>query len=576
MRNYYSKLIISFFLGILLCWTLNSYAYTVPVGIPDPTIYFDGFDPINTSAPVVNEDGTCSKCPNWPSSENRGCYFIDNTDPNATDTNNSYGYPDKPRKTIPEIAYSAGDFIYINGGTYSSKGDRFNWGGVGTASSPIWFCGNPSNRPKLPRYVHFYINTNYFIMDSIEFPSNGRIDIRPTSENITIKHLVIRNCSFEGTKSSSDGGAITVGQSTGSPYSGSFISDIVIYNNHMRNYGDVNTTEQCGVYMGFPMERLWVLKNEIHHFGADGVAGCHNADRDQRYSMYYFIGDNKIYDNGENAIDLKAIQHYVISQNEMAGPHYREGGASIVLHYGANSLGCTHGWVIFNKIHNSGAGVAITDVDAETYVIGNLIYNLFDPSSIDTIDGSGVGFRGMDGKLVIAGNTIYGYTRHGIVCDQEVLNPEDTVIIENNILANRSGSGHEIQIDANVDRVTIRNNLYYYPQGTASINWNGPIKTLSEMKSLGQCEGGLEGDPKFVNPSSGDFSLEPNSPAIDNGVESSAYGSFQAEYSLSIKKDFLGITRPQGEGWDIGAFEFVEGGGSNGSSPPTPTNLRIQ
>jgi len=122
--------------GVLLCLTEVIYAYTVPNGIPDPSAYFNGFDPINTLAPTVNADGTCERCANWPSSENPGCYFIDNSDPNATDSDNPYGYPDRPRLTIPEISYSAGDFVYINGGMYSSKGDRFNWGGVGSASSP--------------------------------------------------------------------------------------------------------------------------------------------------------------------------------------------------------------------------------------------------------------------------------------------------------------------------------------------------------------------------------------------------------------------------------------------------------
>jgi len=62
------------------------------------------------------------------------------------------------------------------------------------------------------------------------------------------------------------------------------------------------------------------------------------------------------------------------------------------------------------------------------------------------------------------------------------------------------------------------------------------------------------GDPKFVNPAGGDFHLREDSPAIDSGSSIDAPSD-----------DFDGNPRPQGAGYDVGAFEFM-GMGVNGPS----------
>lgn len=51
-------------------------------------------------------------------------------------------------------------------------------------------------------------------------------------------------------------------------------------------------------------------------------------------------------------------------------------------------------------------------------------------------------------------------------------------------------------------------------------------------------------DPRFVSPSTGDFHLDPASPAVDRGGEVSGFAV-----------DLDGRRRPAGPGWDIGAYE---------------------
>lgn len=60
-------------------------------------------------------------------------------------------------------------------------------------------------------------------------------------------------------------------------------------------------------------------------------------------------------------------------------------------------------------------------------------------------------------------------------------------------------------------------------------------------------------DPKLVNISANDFHLQSGSPLINVGVTLS-----------EVANDYDGVTRPQGIGFDIGAFEFI----SSAMSPP--------
>ena len=103
------------------------------------------------------------------------------------------------------------------------------------------------------------------------------------------------------------------------------------------------------------------------------------------------------------------------------------------------------------------------------------------------------------------------------------------------------------------NRSVVRNNISYFNRGQGGYPGDYRIGTgnTHDHNSWNL----NVSDPRFVDPVRGDFRLSPNSPAIDAGVA-----------IADLDKDFDGVARPQGSGWDIGAYEF------GGAPPPPPTS----
>jgi len=137
-------------------------------------------------------------------------------------------------------------------------------------------------------------------------------------------------------------------------------------------------------------------------------------------------------------------------------------------------------------------------------------------------------------------NLIYNNGNVGI---QVGWSGENTSIYNNTIYGNGKGC---MRID-NSTGATIRNNICF--------NNNGDIQ--GSTNSLTQ-DHNYTSDPQFVN-APADFHLKQGSPAIDAGMTLS-----------QVATDIDGGKRPQGAGYDIGAYEYgaAPGGGNGGGSSP--------
>jgi parallel beta-helix repeat protein len=89
-------------------------------------------------------------------------------------------------------------------------------------------------------------------------------------------------------------------------------------------------------------------------------------------------------------------------------------------------------------------------------------------------------------------------------------------------------------------------NCFYAQDPTAKYWWNNVrYNSVAEWESAGAQTGNIDSLPGFSQPDSEDLHLLGGSACIDRGTPDSA-----------AVDDYDGITRPQGSGFDIGAYEF--------------------
>jgi parallel beta-helix repeat protein len=121
--------------------------------------------------------------------------------------------------------------------------------------------------------------------------------------------------------------------------------------------------------------------------------------------------------------------------------------------------------------------------------------------------------------------------------------------IYNNTIYEASGDGISLDGGKNI----VKNNIIYANAGAAVRDGGSGNTKMTNLTT----------NPLFVDAANRNFSLQSKSPAIDAG-----------ETINDVPRDFAGVLRPQGEGYDIGAYEF-KGSGSSSPSPVPPTNLRV-
>src|SRR5437016_3851794 len=219
-----------------------------------------------------------------------------------------------------------------------------------------------------------------------------------------------------------------------------------------------------------------------------------------------------------------------------------------------------------NHIHNvggycesSGLGIsAIAAYSSNVVIEQNVIHDIgrlspgqfgCSPSS-DYWQNHDHGIYLSDGVYVIIRNNVFynmvhGWDvhRYGTTCDQ--------VYVVNNTFAypNPNRDGHII-LASTTTNLYIEDNIFYLPGQNIGISGTQSGAFIDHNLSTAAVGGGGIGsnientDPQFVNPSALEFRLQAGSPAVDAGTILSI-----------VLGDVLGIIRPQGAGYDIGAFE---------------------
>lgn len=522
-------------LSLLLCVPLFA-AWVPPVGIPDPADYWEGLDPMDDVAPPWPA--------NWPSAEAAGYYYIHPGHAAATDTANTYGYPDKPRSTIPNVTFAAGSYVELHG-TYSlaTTERTFN----GTAENPCWFRGDGINNPNLGQSTagqDFVFKGTYLFVENLNW-GPGRLQIRARNNAGSGSHIVIRNCTGTG-NGTGTGAAIGIsGQHSDSP-SGDEVrfQYNVLYNNTIHGYGDWESVDQSDYHAmqtGSYSDYTWFVDNTAYEMGGDGVQVGANAGTplavEPYVGDYVFIGRNTFYSCGENGVDVKFIKHVVISENyihDIPDNKTSASGDAVAVHYDPVDV-----WILNNRIENGDQPIRTSGVGGILAVVGNRITGGNDYAAL---------FYGGSTELYFAHNTIT-HSHIGL----QIYNTLTSATVYNNIFT--SITNQAILWDNSGDHTyTTVSNICVYGTGATAIQYGATTYgTLAAwMSATGKGDGSISDDPLL---DADGYSLTVSSPCIGAAMNASG---LQTLFSTSMGyaltwTDYGGTTRAN----DIGADEYA-------------------
>jgi hypothetical protein len=198
-----------------------------------------------------------------------------------------------------------------------------------------------------------------------------------------------------------------------------------------------------------------------------------------------------------------------------------------------NYYGATDGSILGNVIYNIGPSGQSTSLVQAIYqtesgtVANNIVYN---------VAGAGVSLWHGAQHINIVNNTIDNARDGGIDVGSgdggSSSTTGDYVAVANNTVTNSSWG--ILESGTTGVHNTYVDNLFY-----GDTSWN--VKLQNGLTATGT----VVADPKFVNTAGHDYHLQSSSPAINTGTASGAPAT-----------DFAGTARPQGGGYDIGAYEY--------------------
>ncbi len=190
--------------------------------------------------------------------------------------------------------------------------------------------------------------------------------------------------------------------------------------------------------------------------------------------------------------------------------------------------------------HNAGWGVHVYNGDA-TAAHNNIIRNnrVHDNAAAGN---RGVGIGLYSGKGSVAYNNLVWGNKTGISVNYDA---SEAQVLNNTVVANIESG---IIIGDAASATVVKNNIVF--QNGSGVEDQGSSTLEANLVDV---------DPLFAQIASQDYHLTASSPAIDTGVAVAA-----------VAADYDGTPRPQGNGFDIGAFEFTTASAGAAGSGPLP------
>lgn len=517
--------------------------WTPPIGIPMPTFG------INEAAPPR---------PNPWNSAVTGYYYVDRTHASATDNSNPFGWPAKPRQTIP-LTLPAGSTVEVHNTYTKAHTSPDTIIANGTVGAPVFIRGQTAAlKPRITLAME--VRGSYVILENLEFAFTDEEGI---SMLAPMNHGAVRNSDIHGNLT---GGGISV-----QSFTTAIANDVVLLGNTIHDNGNVSATfdqDVHGISVSARVNNLWIVDNEIYRNSGDGLQINAGSAANMPTTHHIYVGRNTSHNNKQAGFGCKQAQDVVFSQNVAYShrPSDSSPGAGFGFQYAPERV-----WSIYNRVFDSDYGWYIGNDNGlgngqNMYYVGNVVYGIHTSGTFET--GSAYG----NSAFMMAGGTnryLVNNTIHDV--DGGIFCPSDQgrVVMANNIISSvtQAGGSHVfVEMPGTASQSQLRNTLF---QGTVRIKWGGNSPVYTQTNVPGGCSGCKAGDPQFVSPASGNFGIPGTSPAADAGIVDAVYATFQTLYGLNIAVDVVGTPRPFGPAWDMGAYEFFLVGLSAGDASAT-------
>lgn len=274
------------------------------------------------------------------------------------------------------------------------------------------------------------------------------------------------------------------------------------------------------------------------------VGACDNI-LIRRCDSHHSLTEHGIYLDGleQNGTDYPIIEHCDLHDNY---------GSAIQIN-GNGVYRVKDPIIRYNLLHHNGPnGNGIHDLASDG---GQYYYNIIyanNPAGIkldhDRNQDANGDFSSINAKVY--NNTIIAQDYKYMTCVQ-VCEQSRGHFIKNNIIKARDP--YLIKVES-LGNATIDYNCYYASDPNNTYHWKGTEYSsfAAWQYGSGQDANAIESSPKFLDPTNYNFALQADSPCIDSGTK------------VNLSHDFLGVSVPQLESVDMGAYEY---GGYQISAP---------
>ncbi|AKQ65097.1 Pectin lyase like protein [Myxococcus hansupus] len=360
--------------------------------------------------------------------------------PSGNDSAN--GTQDKPLRTISKALtlVGPGEIIRVQKGTYEEKLVIDASAQAGTASAPITLRGEgaPKVVPTSSGWFMAHVQRPHWRIEGFEFDVRGQRQVAMTFSGNTEGTVVADNELHHG--------AFGSGISTDYGAKG-----LTFENNHIHHFARGNV-DSHGIVIAPTSSDITIRGNEIHDNSGDSVQ-CLGPEgfSNNAPARGVVIEDNEMYDNRENAVDLKTCHDVVVRGNRMYGftKSTSSRGEAVVVHYSAKNVVIEE-----NDIFDSSIGIAVggNRVGAPPTNISirrNRIHDLKTP------EGSGIRIENGSDVRVLH-NTVVGTDGFAFVVGHGTGGASSNVAVRNNLFATRNA----VSMGLSAPGLRMESNLY--------------------------------------------------------------------------------------------------------------------